>query len=79
MFIKFGKTVAHLELGGPEYRINVNGKIYLFEDHKWCGPSALRRDTKEPMKNQPKAFLECASRWAQQGKKVTKDGLAIFK
>ena len=54
-------------------RISVEGKVYLFEMHRWVGPVALRRDG-EPAKLQPEAFLRAASLWAQQGKRV-EDGL----
>lgn len=71
--------VACITMGGPEYRIRVGTKIYLFEDHRYCGPIALRKDTKASLSNQPMAFLKAVSLWAQQGRKVDKQGWAIYK
>lgn len=59
--------------GGPMHRISVNGKIYEFEMHPCCGPTLLNRNG-DPLKHQPTSFLEAASLWAQQGRRI-EDGL----
>lgn len=61
-------------LGGPMRRIQVNGKIYEFEMHPYCGPTLLNKRTGSPLKHQPNDFLEAASLWAQQGQRLD-DGL----
>jgi hypothetical protein len=61
-------------VGGPTLKISVGGKIYDFEDHSYCGPTALNKRG-DPLANQPAAFLEAASLWCQQGKRM-EDGLA---
>jgi hypothetical protein len=63
---------AILELGGPMRKISVNGKIYEFEMHPYCGPTILNR-AGEPAKRQPKEFLKAASLWAQQGQRMEGD------
>lgn len=55
------------------HKISVNGKIYEFEMHRYCGPNILNRKG-EPIKNQPADFLKAASLWAQQGQRI-EDGL----
>lgn len=54
-------------------KISVNRKIIEFEMHPYCGPTILDRHG-TPLTNQPKGFLEAASLWAQQGRRM-EDGL----
>lgn len=78
---QFGSTFAFIDCGGPEFDISVNGKIFHFEMHSYCGPVALdKRKGKEgsPLKNQPQEFLEAASLWAQQGQNIDGKGLCIW-
>ncbi len=65
-----------LDCGGPMRKISVNGKIYEFEMHPYCGPNILNRKG-EPLKNQPRTFLRAASLWAQQGQRI-EDGLCVW-
>ena len=67
----------HVLMGGPEYDIEVNGKRYHFEMHRYCGPVLLKKNG-DPSQRQPMEFLEAASFWAQQGQKV-ENGLCIWK
>lgn len=69
--------LIHMSVGGPDFTIQVNGKRIRFEFHPYCGPIAIKK-TGEAKKVQPHAFLEAASLWAQQGKKVGEDGLCIW-
>jgi hypothetical protein len=68
---------AHLSVGGSIQTIQVGGKRYRFEMHPVCGPIALSKRDKE-LKEQPLAFLEAASFWAQQGRRVDEDGLCVW-
>ena len=63
--------------GGPMRKIRVNGKIIEFEDHPWCGPTILNKQTGEPLKVQPDAFLLAASRWAMGGREIRR-GLCVW-
>ena len=54
-------------------KISVGGKIIEFEMHPYCGPTILNLRG-EPASKQPKDFLEAASLWAQQGRRM-EDGL----
>ncbi|HYE89519.1 MAG TPA: hypothetical protein VEA38_00810 [Terriglobales bacterium] len=68
-------------LGGPTYRIvDAHGREWSFEDHRYCGPSALNRRTGEPLLNQPPAhspFWEAVTLWAQQGRRA-ENGVAFW-
>jgi hypothetical protein len=64
-------------MGGPEHDISVNGKIYHFEMHPYCGPIALNKRNGEALKHQFGPFLEAASLWAQQGRRV-ENGMCIW-
>lgn len=76
--IRFGNVRAIVLLGGPMHKISVGGKVYEFEFHSYVGPTILNRHG-DPCKNQPLPFLEAASLWAQQGKRVDKKtGLCVW-
>lgn len=64
-------------IGGPTLKISVNGKIISFEDHSYCGPSALSKRTGDPLRHQPPGFLNAATLWCQQGKRV-ENGLCVW-
>lgn len=49
-----------ISAGGPMFRISVDGAIYEFEIHPYCGPTLLNRRG-EPLQNQPSNFLLAAS------------------
>jgi hypothetical protein len=66
-------TVALLDCGGPMFKISVGGKIIEFEMHPYCGPNILDRKGR-PLDKQPQDFLEAASLWASQGRRM-EDGL----
>lgn len=57
--------------------IQVNGYVYHFEMHPYCGPNILNKRTEEPLKHQPMEFLEAASLWAKQGQKI-ENGLCVW-
>lgn len=56
--------------------ISVDGKIYEFEMHTYCGPVRLNKRG-DPHAYQPAAFLKAASLWLQQGRKI-EDGLCVW-
>lgn len=58
-------------------KIQVNGNLYEFEMHPYCGPTLLNKRTGSPLKHQPGPFLDAASLWAQQGQKI-EDGLCVW-
>lgn len=68
--------VVCLLVGGPEFDIQADGKRYHFEWHPYCGPIALKRNG-DAAKKQPMEFLEAASLWAKQGKRV-ENGLCVW-
>lgn len=55
--------------GGPMLKISVGGKVIEFESHPYCGPNILKRNG-EPLEKQPEDFLNAASLWVQQGKRM---------
>jgi hypothetical protein len=60
-------------VGGPDYRILLNGRAYTFEWHSYFGPAALNQRG-DPLARQPHAFLKAATLWNQQGRHVDEDG-----
>lgn len=70
-------TRAYIDGGGPMRKISVNGRIYEFEMHWYCGPTILNRKG-DPLKHQPLDFLHAASLWAQQGERVDDNGLCVW-
>lgn len=68
--------LIHIMVGGPEFDIQVQGKVYHFEMHRYCGPVWLNKRG-DPYAYQPRKFLHAASLWAQQGQKV-ENGLCVW-
>lgn len=60
--------------GGAEYRIEVLGRCYFFEDNPRIGPWPLTGG--QPWKRPHRKFLVAASLWAQQGKRTRQSFLA---
>ncbi len=60
---------VHISYGGPTHKISVGGIIHTFEMHPYCGPVLLKKNG-DPAAVQPVKFLEAASLWAQQGKRI---------
>lgn len=75
----FGRVI--LELGGPIYFICYDRRKSWFEMHRWCGPMPIRRDKCGRFTegtNASRKFWDAVTRWAQQGKRVSADGEAIY-
>ena len=68
---------AFISKGGPDRKIQVDGVLYEFEMHRYCGPNILKRNG-EPLKKQPFKFLYAASLWAQQGAVIDADGMCVW-
>jgi hypothetical protein len=70
----------HILWGGPDYWIDVGGKVMRFEDHPYCGPIVVSNKNGDPLESQPgerDKFWMHHSAWVQQGKKTkTLDGKA---
>ena len=58
-------------VGGPIYEIeDENGRVWLFEMHRWSGPIPLNRKTEEPFGRLPgprSPFWKAVTAWAKQG------------
>jgi hypothetical protein len=63
-------TAPILTFGGSCYRIAPAGRVFIFEDHPWAGPTVVDADG-DPLPQQPAAdhlFWAHVNAWAQQGK-----------
>lgn len=75
--IPMGKNGRAIVLGGGKmHKIQVDGKVYEFEMHPFCGPTLLNKHG-SPLKHQPTRFLYAASQWAKQGRK-NENGLCVW-
>lgn len=70
----------------PSYRIQVNGRIYRFEMHSYCGPSVLLKNddiaNRQPGEHHP--FWEAVTCWHAQGERTGRkfpngDRFAVWK
>lgn len=67
--------IIHISYGGPERWLSCAGKVWVFEDHPYCGPVVLTGKTRDPSENQPpesSPFWDHVNAWYAQGKR-TKD------
>ena len=64
--------------GGSEFKIRVGGKTFVFEfPNHYGGPAALtKRGNISSV--QTKAFLEAASLWDQQGRRINSEGYCVW-
>lgn len=65
--------IVHLCFGGHERWISCAGKVFLFEDHHYCGPVVLNKSTRDPSENQPSEksiFWQHVQAWYEQGKQT---------
>lgn len=69
-------STMHIDVGGPDFVIQVNGMRHTFEMHPIFGPHRLNKDGSISA-CQPQDFLEAASLWDQQGQKV-EDCLCVW-
>jgi hypothetical protein len=67
-------STAHVSVGGPDRKINVNGVVYLFEDHPVHGPSPVTKTGRVRELSARSPFWEAVTRWYQEGKKIDADG-----
>lgn len=72
-------SAAILKLGPPTLRIEVDGRIYPFEDHGYCGPTPLDKRG-EPKDLGPRhRFWHAVTCWAAQGRELDASGLAQWR
>lgn len=66
--------------GGAEYKIRIRSKTFKFEFHptNYGGPAALTKSG-EIAAAQPSYFLEAASLWHQQGRRLSDDGFCVWR
>lgn len=55
------------------YFIDVGGKRFRFEYHRYCGPMPVNRDGEVRISPVPKAFWEAVTVWCKQGKRLDGD------
>lgn len=65
-----GNLAGHIMIGGPDYEIEINGEVRVFEDHYYCGPTLLQKRTGDPIAEYSKAFRDAIERWFLGGKQV---------
>jgi hypothetical protein len=72
----------HILQGGPVRRLkDKNGRIWTFEMHPYCGPSAVDPNTEIPWVKQPSEkspFWPAVHAWISQGQHVDAYGLCIW-
>jgi hypothetical protein len=66
-------STAHVSVGGPDRKINVNGTVYLFEDHPVHGPSPVTKTGRVRELSARSPFWEAVTRCYQEGKKIDDD------
>lgn len=67
-------TIIHISHGGSMRKISVDGKIYEFEMHPYCGPCLLnKKGNPIDLRKTPIKFLEAVSLWVQQGQLIEDD------
>jgi hypothetical protein len=71
-------TVAHVSLCGPTRTIEVDGKLYRFEDHPRCGPTPLNKRGDPKHLGQRHRFWTAITQWYDGGKKLDANGCAIW-
>ena len=69
---------ACLLTGGPEFKIRVRGKTFVFEFPTYYGGPAALTKRGDIARAQPTYFLEAASLWHKQGRRMTADGYCIW-
>ena len=73
--------MIHILWAGQERKI-IDGKnrVWIFEDHRYCGPVVIDRHgdpkDKQPPENSP--FWDAVSLWYQQGKQIDKNGFCVW-
>lgn len=72
--------LIHMSIGGPMRSIDVGKRTYLFEWHRYFGPTVLdhRGEVKEKQPPENSRFWDAAARWHKQGERVTEQGKCIW-
>lgn len=61
-------------MSGPLRSIQVGGRRWWFEMHRYCGPMPVNQRTGRGIDG-TKAFWHAVTLWAQQGERIDADGL----
>lgn len=69
--------IACILSGGPEFHIRVSGKEFRFEFSEYFGPAVLTKSGGIAA-SQPACFLDAASLWHKQGRRMTAGGYCIW-
>lgn len=69
--IHFGDAI--LTIGGTTRYIDVRGKQYQFEMHRWSGPIPLNKDESTRQTPWPKYVWHAVQLWIDQGKPMDGD------
>lgn len=65
--------VIHISYAGPELWLSAAGRLWRFEDHRYCGPIVLTTRGGEPSETQPpetSPFWMHVNAWYRQGKRT---------
>lgn len=68
-----------MTVAGPDHHIKIDGEIFTFEDHHYCGPIPLGKRGDPIHLPDHHAFWGCVSDWYQQGKVIDKNGLCVWR
>ncbi len=74
-------NVACLLVGGPDLHITVDGRVYCFEMHPYCGPVILGKRG-DPLALQPakkSLFWVAVDCWVEQGKQIDTVNNCVYK
>ena len=78
-FVEYeGFGVVHLSIS-PHRIIEVEGKIYQFDMHHYCGPMPCNKDGSDRKTPWPKRAWEAVQAWIDQGKKLYDDESCVYK
>lgn len=62
-----------LTIGGTTREIEIRGKIYYFEMHRYCGPMAQNKNGEERKTPWPMYVWNAVQLWIDQGKQMDGD------
>jgi hypothetical protein len=66
--------IIHIDVGGPSLAIVIDGRRYLFEDHRYCGPMPVDAKGNGRDLGPRHRFWTVITWWYQQGKEFNADG-----
>lgn len=66
--------LIHVSFGGPTLRINVGGRVVLFEEHRYCGPLPVDAQGNGRSLGPRHSFWRSVTDWYRLGKPLNPDG-----